>query len=243
MNLLPSVLEVAGLAADEEAIWVVSRTPNGEPGCWYSRPITRELGRWGTLDQLLQDAGLPFGCHPWVHGTSEREDATLVPPGLDQPGALVLTNAAVIGGHGRLGDLAGTPMASVPERFPLTAFALAPDLIADVGRAALPPGPHAPPRVRRLDPVLHAVRHLSFLLGIRHPDGSWAVEPDPWADVRLDRWWRYHLGPMRKALAGWWADGGDERGWEGPAPGQRQAPLRPAVGMVCPTCLRPAGAA
>lgn len=238
---MPTIVEVAGLAADERGLWVVSRDGD-EPGVWRGGPITYRHGRDGTIRNLL-GRKLPFpGLHPYVHGTSEREDFSLTVPGCPRPGALVLSNAAIIGGWGKLGDLRGTPMTFVADVFPW-AFCLDPDVLAEIGPPPVDELSDEPRRqIRRLDPILHAARHAAFLLGVQGPDGGWLVEPDLHAAAALDDWWRYWLGSVQKALAGWWGGGqGAGFSFTGPAPGQRSVPQQPAIGLRCPTCGKPAG--
>jgi hypothetical protein len=220
---MPTIVELLGLAADPSGLWVISRNPEGDPDAWRSPPITRRRGRDGTIRELLAEHHRGYG-EPWVHGTSDREDALIdVPhphptsatgPYLRAPGAVLLTNVAVIGSHGDLGPF-HPPMTYVPEVFPW-AVPLGPEDARVVGRPAAA-DLQSPPRPRYIDVFLHCVRHLSLLLGVRGPDGAWVVEPDTFAAAQLDEHWHAHLGPMRRALAGWYAPSL----FDGPQPGQR----------------------
>jgi hypothetical protein len=198
---VPTIVELALFAADAEAIWLVSQGENGDAGVARSLPISRHRSRAGRLEDLYR-AQLPAGVVPWCHGTSDREDADLVVAGVELPGAIVLTNAGIVGGHGLLGP--GRPMEYVAERFPW-AEAMTPDALAAV-RPPLPAGPFAAQSTHRFAPVGHALRHLAFLVGVMAADGTWAVEPDAGALAVMDGHWHAHLGPVRKALAGWYSD-------------------------------------
>ena len=203
---VPTVVELALFAADHEAIWLVSRdSTTGDAGPARSLPISRHRSRAGRLQDLyraqLDQASAP-GVTPWCHGTSDREDADLVVPGVELPGAIVLTNAGIVGGHGWLGP--GLPMEYVPERFPW-AEAMTPDALRAV-RPPLPAGPYAAQSTHRFAPIGHSLRHLAFLVGVKAPDGSWAVEPDAGALAVMDGHWHAHLPGVRAALAGWYSD-------------------------------------
>jgi hypothetical protein len=161
-------IEVWPLAADDAGIWLISGGDAWRPAL----PVLSDsephvdVERELAVHEVRSDAVL-------VHSTSWRVDATHV----------ILTYVAVIDGDG-----------SVRDRWP-GALRVSAGLVyaADDPPAA---SPLDAPTPRSIDVLLHAIRHLRFLL-----DTDDAVRPALAGD------WRRHLAHLQPALAGWYRGG------------------------------------
>lgn len=183
-------VEVWPVAADPAGIWLL--TEDGD--AWRSGPIQAGSEPHREVTELIRLHGEQRAI-ALLHSTSWRVD-TGVTGGVED--ALVLTYIAVLGSHGRAGlryadergpaNLHGD-FEYVRELWPW-ARPLSLRLVEQVGR---PPyhAADAPPAPRHIDVLMHAVRHLRFLL-----------DTDVSAKAALDDHWRMHLGDLRPSLAG-----------------------------------------
>ncbi len=172
--LLSVRVEVWPVAADESGIWLVS--PEGD--AWQSDVIEADTEPHRAVNDLLRTkpgyrnaAGGALDAVQLLHSTSWRADRD----------AVVLTYVAVLGGHGS--------HAFVREAWP-EARPLGPQLTDSVGKP-FPHGAIEPPTPRYIDVLLHAIRHLRFLL-----------DTDVSAQAALDEHWRQYLRQLQPALAG-----------------------------------------
>ncbi|GAA3430386.1 hypothetical protein ACQP10_38500 (plasmid) [Streptosporangium sandarakinum] len=166
LPLLGVKVEVWPVAADQLGIWLISP----EADAWRSEHITADTEPHKVVGRLLDDHD-EFNRVRLLHSTSWRTDRD----------AVVLTYIAVLGGHGSheyVLDL-------WPEARPLSL-----GLTEAVGKP-MPHGPIDPPTPRYIDVLLHAVRHLRFLL-----------DTDTHAQAALDDLWQTHLYKLQPALAG-----------------------------------------
>ena len=160
---MASWIELWPLAADEARIWLLSGT-----GPWESTLPVMSDGDplFEARDTLWSNGALDPPL--LVHGTSWRVDGQ----------RFLLTHVAVIGVRGLVLD-------AWPNAQPVSL-----ELANAVGKP-LPYHPAEAPTPRYIDVLLHAIRHLRFLLDT--DDGNAAA---------FDEHWRKHLKRLRPALAG-----------------------------------------
>lgn len=158
-------VEVWPVAADQFGIWLVSE----EADAWRSDYVPAESEPHRAVEQLL-DERHQFNHVQLLHSTSWRTDRD----------AVVLTYVAVLGGH----ESHEFVLDVWPHARPLTV-----DTAQAVGKT-LPHGPIDPPTPRYIDVLMHAVRHLRFLL-----------ETDVHAQAALDDHWRRSLNDLKPTLA------------------------------------------
>lgn len=157
-------VEVWPVAADAAGIWLLS----GDDAWRPALPIPADSEPHAEVELTLAQNGVTDGV-VLIHSTSWRVDGPSV----------VLTYVAVI----RPRDLV---LDQWPNANPVSA-----DLADAVGR---PPthGPTEVPTPRYIDVLIHALRHLSYLM-----------ETDATSRQALDDpHWRRHLAALRPALAG-----------------------------------------
>lgn len=156
-------VEVWPVAADKLGIWLVS----GEDAWRPALPVMADSEPHAEVELALAERGASDKA-ALLHSTSWRVDGT----------SLVVTYLAVI----RCDSL-------VREDWP-NALPLSAELPAAVGT---PPTNSAvePPAPRYVDVLMHAIRHLRFLL-----------DTDGTARAALDEQWHRHLAPLEPALAG-----------------------------------------
>lgn len=155
-------VEVWPVAADEAGIWLVS----GEDALRSSLPVPSDSEPHAETELLLAAGG--FEPVVFLHSTSWRADGPSV----------ILTYVAVV-------DTPGTVLDRWPNARPISL-----SLARHVGPA--PAAPHtAPPAPRYIDVLLHAIRHLRFLL-----------ETDEASATAFRPQLRRHLERLAPALAG-----------------------------------------
>jgi len=161
-------VEIWPLTADSTGIWLIA----GEDGPWQSEPVTvdstphKEVEALLAQHQVLEDVRL-------LHGTSTRSEGT----------SDIRTYVAVV----ECPDLA---VGRWPQSIPIT-----PELPATIGKP-FAAHPAKAPVPRYADVLLHAVRHLHFLL-----------YADSIARPVLDGIWAKHLAAFRPALSGMYEHG------------------------------------
>lgn len=158
-------VEVWPVAADEFGIWLVS----DEADAWRSGYVPADSEPHRAAERLL-DEHQQFNQLRLLHSTSWRTDRD----------AIMLTYIAVLGGHSSHEFVRDV----WPHARPLTLEAA-----TAVGKP-LPHGPAEPPTPRYIDVLMHAVRHLRFLL-----------ETDVHAQAALDDHWQHSLNNLQPALA------------------------------------------
>lgn len=159
----PIYLEVWPVAADAARIWLLS---GSEP--WYSRlPVMSDEDENAEAHDVLWANGA-LDSPLLLHSTSWRPDGQ----------QLLLTYVAVIGVRGLVLD-------AWPSAQPVSL-----ELTHAVGKP-LPYHPGEAPTPRYIDVLLHAIRHLRFLL-----------DTDTGNAAALDQHWRAHLTHLAPALAG-----------------------------------------
>jgi hypothetical protein len=160
--------EVWAVGADATGLWHL-------PGIDALRygPIAQDHPVQFEVDTLLDDAEIPPAYRRVVHGTSWRPSGPTV----------ILTHIAVVSAPG-----------AVLDRWPAAA-PLGADLLAAVGRPPTHAATAVPTAVRRIDVLVHALRHVAFLR-----------EHDAGIAAALDATWRRHLAPLAPALAGLYSD-------------------------------------
>lgn len=164
----PIYLEVWPLAADAARIWLLS---GSEP--WYSSlPVMSDEDENAEAHDMLWANGA-LDPPLLLHSTSWRPD--------DQ--RLLLTYVAVIG-------VRGLVLAAWPSAQPVSL-----ELAKAVGKP-VPYHPAEAPTPRYIDVLLHAIRHLRFLL-----------DADAGTAAALDQHWRAHLNHLAPALAGMYRNG------------------------------------
>jgi hypothetical protein len=162
-NPKPTFLEVWPVAADAARIWLLS---GSEP--WYSSLPVMSDGDENAEARYTLWANGALDKPLLLHGTSWRPK--------DQ--RLLLTYVAVIDVHGLV----------------LDAWHNAQPVSLELAEAVGPTLPYHPadaPTPRDIDVLLHAIRHLRFLL-----------DNDTGCAAALDEHWRTHLSRLRPALAG-----------------------------------------
>ncbi|MFC0533959.1 hypothetical protein [Phytohabitans kaempferiae] len=159
-------VEVWPVAADQVGVWLLS----GDDALRSSLPVAADSEPHFEVEALLAAADMRNDT-VLLHSTSWRPDGPRV----------VLTYVAVVQG--------GSLERLVRDRW-TTALPVSLELADAVGR---PPEhrPDAPPVPRYVDVLLHAVRHLRFLL-----------DTDASNRAALDANWARHLGALTPALAG-----------------------------------------
>jgi hypothetical protein len=164
-------VEVWPVAADQFGIWLVSP----EADAWRSDYVNADREPHRAVEDLL-DAHDQFNRVQLLHSTSWRTDSD----------AVVLTYIAVLAvalvGHGESNEYV---LDTWPHARPLTLAT------AEAVGKPLPHGPIEPPTPRYIDVLMHAVRHLRFLL-----------ETDVQAQAGLDDHWRHSLSDLQPTLAG-----------------------------------------
>ncbi len=164
---LATDIEVWPVAADETGIWLLSGI-----GPWRSNlPVPADSSPHGEADLLL--ATHDARQVPVLHSTSWRAERHRI----------VLTYLAVLATEG---TGAGAVRAEWPNSYPLDPQAL----LGEVGPPSSWTGSSSPDP-RMLDVVLHALRHLAFLI---MTDGEVAEKLPPV--------WAQHLALASPALAG-----------------------------------------
>jgi hypothetical protein len=156
-------VEVWPVAADDAGIWLVSGLDAWRP----SLPVMADEEPHADVELVLHENSAADDA-VLLHSTSWR---------VDGPG-VVLTYVAVLRKPGYV-------RANWPGAEPIS-----PRLPRAVGRP-LAHGAAEPPLPRHVDVLMHAVRHLRFLL-----------DTDDTAAASLDAHWRRHLAEMTSALAG-----------------------------------------
>jgi len=160
-------VEVWPVAVDDAGIWLVSGSD-----AWRSDPVP-------------QDGDVHFEVETLLHRYSALESTTLIHSTSWRPDGpfIVLTYVAVLRGTDH-------PVRNAWQG----ALPISRALTEQVG----PPAPNAatdPPIPRYIDVLLHAVRHLRFLLA-----------EDATAAASLDTTWQRHLSGLRPALAGMYTE-------------------------------------
>jgi hypothetical protein len=159
----PTFLEVWPLAADATRIWLLS---GSEP--WYSSlPVMSDEDENAEARGTLWANGA-LDPPLLLHSTSWRPNGQ----------KLLLTYVAVI-------DVRGLVLDAWPHSQPVSL-----ELAEAVG-PTLPYHPADAPTPRDIDVLLHAIRHLRFLL-----------DNDTGCAAALDKHWRPHLSRLAPALAG-----------------------------------------
>jgi hypothetical protein len=156
-------LEIWPVAADARGIWLLSGMHPWEPPL----PVMADCEPHSDVELTLSAHGVRDDT-VLIHSTSWRVDGPCVR----------LTYVAVIRPVGPISEL-------WPDARPVT---------ADVAYAAGRPAVHGatePPMPRRIDVLLHAIRHLWFLLDSDASASAALIEP-----------WPSHLFALEPALAG-----------------------------------------
>jgi hypothetical protein len=164
----PTFLEVWPVAADPVRIWLLSGL---KPWC-TPLPVMSDEDENAEIHATLQANGA-LDPPLLLHSTSWRPE--------DQ--RLLLTYVAVISVHGLILD-------AWPDAQPISL-----ELAKAVGNP-LTYHPAEAPTPRQIDVLLHAIRHLRFLL-----------ETDTGNAAALDQNWRTHLGHLAPTLAGMYQAG------------------------------------
>ncbi len=154
-------IELWTLAADDAGIWLVS---GGD--AWRSARIDADSFVQSEVELLAAEYA-PGVRLQVTHSTSWRQDRS----------GLVVTYVAIAEAPEFVQD-------RWPDALPLTT-----EVLAEVGK----PHPHAPngaPMPRRIDVLVHAVRHLRFLRDMDVPTSA-----------AMDSNWKRHLEPFEPALA------------------------------------------
>lgn len=159
-------VEIWPVAADPAGIWLLS----GDAAWCGDLPVMADSEPHFEVEGLLSTHGVRDDA-VLLHSTSWRVDGPRI----------VLTYVAVI--------QAGGLEALVRDRWP-TAGPIGSDFPARAGRPHAH-GPNEVPTPRRVDVLMHAVRHLRFLLDSSASNRS-----------AFDANWRRHLDALTPALAG-----------------------------------------
>lgn len=163
------MVEVWPISADERGLWLLS------PEAWQAGRVPADDEPHSEVVGLLYDHGVQDTA-AFVHSTSWRVDGPHV----------VLTYVAVV-------DRGDAP--DVRDRW-AAAQPISARVLDAVGNSAAGPALD-PPTPRYLDVLMHAVRHLRFLL-----------DHDAEAAAVLERLgWTRHLNALTPALAGMYQDG------------------------------------
>jgi hypothetical protein len=173
VTIMPTYVEVWPVAADQLGIWLTSGTD-----AWEAGPVPADSEPYLVVRGLLQGHGQDNRCQ-LLHSTSWRTEHG---PGGSRN---VLTYVAVLGPVYADGD----------DALALDVWPDAQPLHLKLHRHAGDPAPHAPadrPVPRKVDVLLHAVRHLKFL-----------AETDAGGRAVLGYgWWPEHLATWTPTLAG-----------------------------------------
>lgn len=156
--------EVWGLSADDRGIWLIS---GGD--AWRSGPIDAESDPHYAAQEILSEHNA-LGDAKIVHSTSWRCEDT----------SIMLTYVAAL------------DCPHVHDHWPASQLVslMLPESVGE----PLPHGADQPPTPRYVDVLLHAVRHLRFLL-----------DYDATAAAAFSPAWRSHLMAFSPALAGMYA--------------------------------------
>jgi hypothetical protein len=174
-------VEVWPLAADEAGIWLCS----GDDAWRSPLAVDADSEPHAEVEQILSSHGVMAGVDlALVHSTSWRAEGQ----------AVILTYVAVLACPGPIHDVCVGPIRGHwPEARPVGE-----GLARFVGR----PATHAatnPPAPRYSDVLMHAVRHLRFLM-----------DTDATAAEAMGEQWRPHLDRLSPSLAGLYAERHDQ---------------------------------
>ena len=161
-DLMTVRVEVWALSADQKEILLI----NGSGDAWRSRPLLSGVDPFWPVKKILRKHGA-LGSASIIHSSSWRAE--------DE--AIMLTFFAVID--------CPTPKQHWPG-----AHSVDP-LLPEIWGPAIPHAADEAPTPRYSDVLLHAIRHLKFLVDVRAPD----VE-------NLPAVWLPHLDGLAPALAG-----------------------------------------
>jgi hypothetical protein len=204
-RLVGVVVEVWGVTADELGIFLVSRNGSEKPDAWRTDRLRIGNQPHTAVTELLRQHGELEAC-VFRHSTSWRPDWKALARGDGL--VIVLTYVAVLGmfsedENGELVGDAGGMLANPPRRPYRFAYEVWPWLaplharLVNLDTSHRFHGPNERPKPAYMDVLLHAVRHLLFLL--------WT---DTEAQAQLDRHWQRWLGDrMAPALAGMYVRG------------------------------------
>ena len=161
------LVEVWPVAADELGIWLLSGRDAWRPGLL----VAADNEPHADVESVLAEHGI-LGQAPLLHSTSWRCDGPQV----------VLTYVAVVATSGLVRD-------DWPDALPVSL-----ELAEAVGRPPTNAANDAP-APRHIDVLMHALRHLRFL-----------IDHDATASSALHEPMRTHLMTMQPALAGMYGD-------------------------------------
>jgi hypothetical protein len=163
MHIYPEIWPVA---ADELGIWLIS----GLQGAWRPRlPVMAGSEPHADVEQELTDRGVRSDT-TFLHSTSWRVDG----------GFLIVTYVAIVSRPGLAQDHWADPLL------------ISMNMVDLVGKPR-PHSPTGPPAPRHIDVLLHALRHLRFLIRPTGDRTAQAVLAEPWPT---------HLAQFDAALAG-----------------------------------------
>jgi hypothetical protein len=158
---MTAVAEIWGLSANERGIWLIS---GGE--AWRSGPIAADTDPHWAVSAILREHGA-LDAAKIIHSTSWRAEGESV----------VLTYVAALDCPDVETHWPGAQLVSL--------------MLPDVVGKPITHAADAPPTPRHIDVLLHALRHLRFLL-----------EHDATAARAFSPAWRSHLNDFAPALAG-----------------------------------------
>lgn len=162
-------VEVWPVAADEPGIWLLSGTD-----AWRSGPVMADNEPHSEVEYVLSKHDIT-GDATLIHSTSWRVDGP----------HLILTYIVVL----PIDELA-------QDAWPL-ASPISLELINSTGKP-FPYSPHMPPTPRYIDVLVHALRHLRFLL-----------DTDTINTSVLNQYWQRHLSALKPALAAMYQNNGN----------------------------------
>jgi hypothetical protein len=165
---MPTYVEVWPVAADEARIWLLSGNGPWEPPL----PVMSDSEPHWEVELALRGNGA-LDPPLMLHSTSWRVDGQ----------HLVLTYIAVI-------RVVGLVLDTWPQAQPVSL-----ELATAVGKP-LSYHPAEPPTPRSIDVLLHAIRHLRFLM-----------DTDSGNAATLDQHWRAQLSRLAPALSGMYLSG------------------------------------
>jgi len=193
---MTAVAEVLPFAADDAGIWLASGRDTLDPqiGPWCSAAIPADSTVQFEVESLLAYHGVDVAS-PYTVAPLPGQVRVLHSPSWREDGRIVLTYFALL-------DVDGPVIARWPEALPV-GVALATRL-----GPARPHGPAVEPVVDYGHVILHALRHVRYLVSVAMREVEIAADPADAQDAEIAAalvghpYWYRHLEPLAPVLAG-----------------------------------------